>query len=164
MHSTLIVLREWVWASTARSQASGPTGRHGRQTGQRGFGSGLLLTGSGSNLSGQTGSGSNLSGQTRSGSNLSGQTGSGSASRSLFSSFSVPLLGLKPDPDPDPKKFENRIRIRIQRNLKTGSGSATLESGRSAASRWSWQISGPAWPDVGYAIPTELGETAGHRK
>ena len=42
------------------------------------FGSGLILTGSGSNLSGQPGSGSNLSGQTGYVSYLSGQTGSGS--------------------------------------------------------------------------------------
>ena len=46
----------------------------------QGFGSGLILTGSISNLSGQTGSGSYLSGQTGSGcgSYLSGRTGSGS--------------------------------------------------------------------------------------
>ena len=62
---------------------------------QQGFGSGLILTGSVSNLSGQTGSGSNLSGQT-------GQT--------------KPFLHFLRDPraetGSDPERFENRNRIR----------------------------------------------------
>ena len=96
--------------------------------GNQGCGSGLILTGSGSDLSGQTGSGSNLSGHTGSGSrhlclehflSIFFLTVP-SQNFLLINHFKSPFCtlffvtesGLKPDPDLE--KFENQIRIRLQ--------------------------------------------------